>query len=89
MKVTINIDCTPEEARQFLGLPDVAPLQAAMMKEMEARMKENMAGLDPETFFKTWMPATIQGFGDIQRMFWEQMGVTPPAAGPSSGAAKK
>ena len=24
MKVTIEIDCTPEEARQFLGLPDVS-----------------------------------------------------------------
>jgi Family of unknown function (DUF6489) len=24
MKVTVEIDCTPDEARQFLGLPDVA-----------------------------------------------------------------
>ncbi len=24
MKVTIEIDCTPEEARQFMGLPDVS-----------------------------------------------------------------
>jgi hypothetical protein len=23
MKVTIEVDCTPEEARQFMGLPDV------------------------------------------------------------------
>src|SRR3546814_18286720 len=26
MKVTINFDCTAEEARTFLGLPDVSPL---------------------------------------------------------------
>jgi len=23
MKVTMNVECTPEEARRFLGLPDV------------------------------------------------------------------
>ncbi|MDZ4735977.1 MAG: DUF6489 family protein, partial [Rhodospirillaceae bacterium] len=39
MKVTIDIDCTPEEARAFMGLPDVAPLQARMLAEIEARMR--------------------------------------------------
>ena len=24
MKITIDVDCSPEEARAFLGLPDVA-----------------------------------------------------------------
>ena len=24
MKITIEVDCTPEEARNFLGLPDVS-----------------------------------------------------------------
>ena len=27
MKVNIEVDCTPDEARRFLGLPDVAPMQ--------------------------------------------------------------
>jgi hypothetical protein len=31
MKVTVEIDCTPAEARQFFGLPNVEPMQAAMM----------------------------------------------------------
>ena len=26
MKFTINVECTPEEARRFVGLPDVTPL---------------------------------------------------------------
>ena len=38
MKVTIDVDCTPEEARAFLGLPAVAPLQEAMMQELQKRM---------------------------------------------------
>ncbi len=32
MKVTIEIDCTPIEARQFMGLPDVQPMQAAVWR---------------------------------------------------------
>jgi hypothetical protein len=38
MKVTIEIDCTPIEARQFFGLPNVEPLQTAMMAKLEKRM---------------------------------------------------
>lgn len=26
MKVSVNVDCTPEEARTFLGLPDLSPV---------------------------------------------------------------
>ena len=42
MKVKIEIDCTPIEARDFLGLPDVKPMQEAMMDQMQAKMQENM-----------------------------------------------
>ena len=28
MKVTVDVDCTPEEARRFLGLPDLTPVHA-------------------------------------------------------------
>ena len=54
MKITVDIDCTPAEARAFLGLPDVAPLQQALTKEMQRRMLESLAAMDPEALFKTW-----------------------------------
>ena len=80
MKLTIDIDCTQEEARQFLGLPDVAPMQDRIMEEVEKKMLDNIQSLDPETFVKTWMPATMQGMDGLQKMFWSQMGMdTPPA----------
>ena len=37
MKVKIDIDCTPEEARTFFGLPDLGPLQQAMLKAMQEK----------------------------------------------------
>lgn len=72
MKVTINIDCTPEEARHFLGLPDVKPMQEHLIKEMQERMSASMAAMDPETLMNTWLPAGIQGVEQIQKMFWAQ-----------------
>lgn len=74
MKVKIDIDCTPEEARAFMGLPDVRPMQDAMMKEVEERMRANLQAMDPEAMFKTWMPAGVQGWEQLQRMFWSRMG---------------
>ena len=72
MKIKLDIDCTPEEARSFFGLPDVMPLQERMMKEIEQRMVHGLQAMDPADMIKTWMPATMQGFDQMQR-FWSQV----------------
>ncbi len=74
MKITIEVDCTPEEARAFLGLPDVAPMQAAVMEALEKRLGAGLEAMDPETLMKTWMPLGLQGLEQAQKMFWSQMG---------------
>ncbi|MFA5592996.1 MAG: DUF6489 family protein [Micavibrio sp.] len=89
MKVNFDIECTPEEARRFMGLPDLGPMQEKVMKEMEARVLENLRALDPETLVKTWMPMTMNSFGEMQKMFWAQMGVDVGGSGGSSGEAAK
>jgi len=76
MKITIDVDCTPEEARAFLGLPDVAPMQAAMMEEVRKRMTAALEASDPETLMKTWLPLGLQGLEQVQRMFWSQLAKT-------------
>jgi hypothetical protein len=72
MKIKLDIDCSADEARAFFGLPDVKPLQERMMKEIEQRMVQGVAAMDPADMMKTWMPATLQGFDQMQR-FWSQM----------------
>ena len=78
MKFKFDIECTPEEARAFVGLPDVTPMQERMMKELEEKMQENLRTLSPEEMVKTWMPATMQSIGEMQKMFWGQMGIKTP-----------
>ncbi len=77
MKVTINIDCTPEEARAFFGLPDLRPMQDSMMAEVQKRMEQTVKSMDPETMLKTWLPASLEGLEQLQKMFWGQMGKDP------------
>ena len=55
MKITVNVECSAEEARAFLGLPDVTGLNEQMINEMQARMKANMAALAPDELMKNWM----------------------------------
>ena len=73
MKVTINVDCTPEEARVFLGLPDVQPMQRALMAQLQDRISANLAAMDPDTLVKTWLPLGMQNLEQWQRFFWAQM----------------
>lgn len=73
MKITVNVDMTPEEARTFLGLPDVKPMQDAIMKEVESSMRQALQITDPETLFKTWLPAGLAGVEQVQKFFWNQL----------------
>ena len=54
MKVNIDIECSPEEARAFLGLPDVSVLNERLVEEMVRRMEANMDSLDPDVLMKQW-----------------------------------
>ena len=73
MKISLDIDCSPEELRGFFGLPDVKPMQERMLKEVEERLRANVQALDPETMLNTWLPAGLKGFEQLQEMFLNQM----------------
>lgn len=68
MKIEVEIDCTPVEARAFLGLPDVSPLNEALVVEMQRRMEENIAALQPEELMKTWAGFGLQAQDQFRRL---------------------
>lgn len=73
MKIHIDVDCTPEEARTLFGLPDVQPMQQALMGEIEDRMKKALAATEPKALLETWLPAGIQGFEQWQKFLWSRV----------------
>lgn len=72
MKVSFDIDCTPEEARRFLGLPDVTEANEALVAELTKRAAEMAQNMDAEKMMEHWMSAGVQGFGDLQKAFMDQ-----------------
>ena len=59
MKIKLDIDCTPEEARAFLGLPDVAGIQNEMLERFRDRMTANLKYADPQELFRLWFPGGL------------------------------
>ncbi len=55
MKLNVEIDLTPQEARQFLGLPDVSSLNDHLVAEMKKRLDANLALAEPQELMKSWM----------------------------------
>ena len=68
MKVTVDIDCTPEEARRFMGLPDLSSVHEAYLEKMRKTIGE---GLTPDLMgemMKSWGPMSEAGLN-----MWAQM----------------
>lgn len=67
MKITVNLDCSPDEARQFLGLPDVKPMQEAVMAKIQQQMLEGVANFSPEKLFGLWFSSLPQTADQFQK----------------------
>jgi hypothetical protein len=73
MKINVDVDISPEEARTLLGLPDVKPMQGALMQDIEVRMKKTLGAMEPDALFKTWLPAGVQSLEQWQKFIWSTM----------------
>jgi hypothetical protein len=69
VKITIEVDCTPEEARAFLGLPDVAPMQEQLMADLRERMSASLKAMEPADMLRTWLPTNLKGFEQMLDAF--------------------
>jgi hypothetical protein len=82
MKIRIEMDMTPDEARRMMGLPDVAAAQDKIVAQMEKQMLAALDTSDPEAMLRSWFPLGAQGFEQFQKFLWD-------SARQASGAARK
>jgi hypothetical protein len=74
MRLTINIDVTPQEARTFFGMPDVEPLNAMVVAEMTRRAKDQKDTLaDPERMVAQWVQMSGKGMDALSGLFGAAM----------------
>jgi Family of unknown function (DUF6489) len=85
MKVTIEVECTPMEARNFLGLPDVEPLNAFMIEQVKSRIEQNIQQMQPDEIMKSWSIYGVQA----QDQFFKLMQTAAQASLGSMGNFNK
>lgn len=73
MKFSIDIECTPEEARDFLGLPDVSELQKQMQQAIMGKMKDNLAAFEQDSPYSKSMQENMANWQELQMMMWRQI----------------
>ena len=69
MKFNVVVECTAEEAREFLGLPDLKPMQAAVLAPLQQRMVDATTALSPEGLLKTWLSLVPAGSEQYLKTF--------------------
>ena len=68
MKVKLEVDCTPAEARAFLGLPDVESLNEQLVTEVKRRMDDNITAMQPDELMKTWTSFGLQAQDQVRKL---------------------
>lgn len=61
MKITVDVDCTPEEARRFLGLPDLAPVHEAYVERLQKLVADGVTSEMVGDMIKAWGPMSEAG----------------------------
>ena len=60
-----------------MGLPDVEPLQAEVMAEIQRRAMQALAMTDPQQLLKNWVPWGAQGLETFQSFMRAATGSQP------------
>jgi hypothetical protein len=89
MKINVEIDCTPLEARQFFGLPDVQPMQTAVMDNLQKQMMANIEKVSPEALMQSWFNFDPKIAERFQDMFVTMAGLGGTRAGDKKPGDKK
>lgn len=71
VKIKFDIDCTPEELRTFLGLPDLGPIQRLVVDELAAKTAEAVKAMNPDAIIKAWTGAGAPGL-EALKAFWSK-----------------
>jgi hypothetical protein len=68
VKITVDVDCTPEEARRFMGLPDLSSIHEAYLAKMRSAIEQGVTPDTIQSMMQSWGPMGEAGFN-----LWRQM----------------
>ena len=85
MKISIEIDATPEEVRECFGWPPMQKFHEELMRIVQENMKKGVSGFDPMTLMQALVPTRFPGAELIQKAFFDAL--KPSAAKRTSEAS--
>lgn len=68
MKIHVEVDCTPEEARRAMGLPDLTPVHDRYVQLMVQAIEKQGTPEAFEALVRSWTP-----MGEAGMNFWRTM----------------
>lgn len=68
MKISIDVDCTPEEVRRLLGMPDLAPLHDIYLDKMKDLLGKGITPEAVEQMMRSWMPMGEVGMNLVSQV---------------------
>jgi hypothetical protein len=75
LKIDVSIDCTPEEARRFMGLPDMAPIHDLYLDKLRETMSEGVSPEFMERLTQSWAPMGEAGFNAWRQLVDQMTGM--------------
>lgn len=73
MKISIDVDLTPDEFRKTLGLPDISELQKEVVEQFRKQMAEGAEGYDPMSLMKPYLSSGMNSMEAMQKSFFNMM----------------
>ena len=83
MKFNIEVDCTPEEVRRLVGLPDLTGVHDAYLDRMKTVLSKGLPPDLMEGMVRNWVPMGGQGVDFVRDLIGQF------ASGGSGGRKKK
>ncbi|MEM7282235.1 MAG: DUF6489 family protein [Pseudomonadota bacterium] len=68
MKLKLEVDLTPKEFREAVGLPDVAGIQKEIIDTVRTKMMEGVDGFDVASMFKSFVSQGMVTAGEMQKI---------------------
>ncbi len=67
MKINFEVDLTPAELRESLGLPDLSPFHDQMLNLAREQMEESIRNYDPSNLVKQWFEGGMTATQEFQK----------------------
>ena len=76
MKIDVSVDCTPEEARRFMGLPDMTPIHDLYIEKLRETINDGVSPEYLDRLMRSWAPMGEAGFNAWKQLVDQMTGLT-------------